>query len=132
MRHWNGDKKMIALRQTARRGQGVFAERAFQPGELIERAPVLVIPAKEWVHIEPTVLYHYTFCWGKDEEDAALAMGLGSFYNHCWTPNAQYLTRLEELAIDFVAVLPISAGDEITVNYNGEGDNSPVWFDVIK
>src|SRR5450432_3007553 len=110
---------MIALGQAGRKGRGVFAQRAFGPGELIETAPVLVIPAQEWAHIEPTILFHYTFCWGRNGEDAALAMGLGSFYNHSWRPNADYVTRLEDETIDFVALLPIAAGEEVTVNYNG-------------
>jgi SET domain-containing protein len=32
--------------------------------------------------------------------------------------------------IDFFCIQEINAGDEITVNYNGEaGDEKPVWFD---
>jgi SET domain-containing protein len=122
---------MIALGQTEHKGRGVFAQQAFLPGALIETAPVLVIPAHEWSHIEPTVLYHYVFCWGPNGEHAALAMGLGSFYNHSWQPNAEYVTRLEDGTIDFVALRPIAAGEEITVNYNGEGDDTPVWFEVV-
>ena len=122
---------MIALGRTAGKGRGVFAQKEFAAGETIERSPVLVVPDREWTMIEPTVLYGYTFSWGENLEHAALAMGLGSFYNHSWSANAEYLRRPEDEIIEFVALRAISAGEEITVNYNGQGDESPLWFTVL-
>lgn len=122
---------MIGLGETQLKGRGVFARREFSAGELIEAAPVLIIPDSQWASIEPTILYHYTFCWGDKSQHAALAMGLGSFYNHSYTPNAEYVKRLDDETIDFIALKAIRSGEEITVNYNGEGDLSPVWFEVL-
>jgi uncharacterized protein len=120
----------IVVKQVRGKGRGVFARRAIPEGEVIETCPVLVVPTVEvrsgtaW-----TRLGEYCFEWGRGT--VALALGFGSLYNHSYEPNARYediggRTKL------FVALRDIAAGEEITVNYNGEPkDRSPVWFDVI-
>jgi len=114
-----------------RRGRGVFACKAIATGELIERAPVIVIPASQCPNLEHTALYDYTFAWGEEDEDAAVALGYGSIYNHSYSPNARYVKRIEEMVIDFVALRDIQPGAEIVVNYNGEpGNREPLWFEV--
>lgn len=114
-----------------RRGRGVFARQAIATGELIERAQVIVIPAHQWPRLEHTTLYDYTFEWGWEGEETAIALGYGSIYNHSYSPNARYIKRLEDLVIDFVALRNIQPGEEIVVNYNGEPSNrEPLWFRV--
>lgn len=111
---------------SATHGAGVFATRPFDPGELIERCPVLVILDEDEESIAGTALDGYCFTW---EGGIALALGFGSLYNHSATPNARYWTMPEEGLIEVVAHRPIAAGDEISVNYNGDPDDaSPPWF----
>ena len=120
------------MRAVPRKGRGVFALRPFSRGERIESAPVIVIPAAEWPLVEKTVFYHYTYSWGERLEDAAVALGCGSLYNHSYTPNAEYVRRLAEQRIDFVALRDIAPGEEITINYNGAAeDQSPLWFEPL-
>ena len=120
----------IELRTSSVHGRGVFATRQIQRGESLERAPVLVIPAHQLPALDQTMLYDYYFGWN---DDAALAMGFGSFYNHAIQPNAGYEYRHEELVIEFTALRDIAAGEEITIHYNGDpGDASPVWFQERK
>jgi SET domain-containing protein len=121
----------IEIRNARGKGRGVFARRAIRKGEEIERVPVLVMPAKDVKHgPDYTTLGVYCFHWERGK--VAVALGYGSLYNHSYEPNARYedvggRTKL------FVAIRDIAAGEEITVNYNGEpGDRSPVWFDVIE
>ena len=121
----------LYVRWTEDRGRGVFAGVRFKAGELIERAPALVIPADEWRHLEKTVLYNYSFSWGDELEHAALPGGYGSFYNHSYEPNAVYYKRLDDLFIDYTALRPIEVDEEITINYNGDPeDRGPLWFPV--
>lgn len=123
---------MIHVGSSKGKGRGVFARRQLAEGELIEQAPVLVIPGAEWRHIEQTVLYNYCFSWGPDLEHAALALGFGSLYNHSYQPNAVYIKRMAEMVIDFIALRKIGLGEEITVNYNGSpGDQAPMWFGEV-
>jgi SET domain-containing protein len=121
----------IELGASPGRGRGVFARATIAAGETIETAPVIVLPNAHYVLIEDTVLYNYMFGWGPERIDGALALGWGSLYNHSYAPNARYVRHMDAGRLDFVALRDIAAGEEITVNYNGEPDNmTPVWFDL--
>jgi SET domain-containing protein len=126
------EDEMLDVRTVPVKGRGVFALRSFSPGERIESAPVIVVPAAEWPLIEKTVFFHYSYSWGPRLEHAAVALGCGSLYNHSYAPNAEYVRRLAEERIDFLALREIAAGEEITINYNGAaGDPSPLWFEPV-
>lgn len=121
----------VEVRQVRGKGRGVFARRAIAEGEIIERVPVIVLPAGR-VGDDPAEdrLASYCFEWGP--RTVALALGYGSLYNHSYTPNARYEDAGERTKL-FVALRDIAPGEEITVNYNGEPrDQSPVWFDVVE
>jgi SET domain-containing protein len=116
---------------TVKKGRGVFASAPIFKGELIETCPVIVIPADQWHHVEPTVLALYIFNFGPEGEHAAIALGYGSLYNHSFTPNAEYTKSWDERLIRFTALRDIAPGEEITVNYNGNpNDRSEIWFDL--
>jgi hypothetical protein len=102
-----------------------------QKGEVIERAPVLVLPVGEIdEEADWTGLWGYCFMWG--EGTVALALGYGSLYNHSYQPNARYDDVGRQTKV-FSALRDIAAGEEITVNYNGDPtDSSPVGFRVIE
>jgi hypothetical protein len=118
------------VKNTGKYGRGIFALRNIKKGELIEEAHVIVIPISEWKLIRKSILSNYVFHWG---EDKALALGYGSLYNHSYTPNARYITNLENQSIDFYARADMQEGEEITVNYHGAPtDQSPLWFEVIE
>jgi len=118
----------IEVKRIKGKGRGVFARRLIRKGEVIERVPVIVLPAEEVVG--GTTLANYAFKWGRSQ--AALALGYGSLYNHSYRPNARY-DDVGRQAKAFTALRDIAAGEEVTVNYNGEPeDRSPVWFDVIE
>ena len=62
----------------------------------------------------------------------ALALGFGSLYNHSYRPNARY-DDVGRQAKAFTALRDIAAGEEVTVNYNGEpGLRRRVWFEVVE
>ena len=122
---------VIGIKLCELKGRTVVAKQKIGPGELIERAPVIVFTPEEWILIDQTILNDYCFRWG--EKQGAVALGFGSLYNHSFNPNAKYRQNLRELAIDFVALKEIKVGEEITVNYNGAADDlTPVWFEVIE
>jgi uncharacterized protein len=112
-----------------RHGRGMFAGREFVKGELIERAPVVVIDEKKWPNAAKTILSDYAFDWGEKDEHAAIALGYISIYNHSYSPNAQLEQRLGDLMMEIVAIKDIEAGQEITINYNGDPENQDaLWF----
>jgi len=111
------------------RGRAMFACRKFSKGELIERAPVIPINEKQWPSAEKTILSDYAFDWGEHDEHAAIALGYVSIYNHSYTPNAQLEELLDELMMEVVAIRDIPAGEEITINYNGDPESQDrLWF----
>ncbi len=112
------------------KGRGVYTTEAFEEGDLIEICPVIVCPEEDLPVIHSTKLHDYYFLWGEDEKQCAIALGFGSLYNHAYQPNARYEVDFEEETISFYCLKPIAAGEEITVNYNGDWeDDNPVWFD---
>lgn len=122
---------LIEVRWTAHKGRGIFARTFIPAGTVIERAPVLVMPAAEVLATEDdTVLSHYLFEWGKGT--VALALGFGSLYNHSYSPNARYEDAGRQLKL-YIAVRDIEPGEEVTINYNGSAEaTDPVWFHVIE
>jgi SET domain-containing protein len=123
----------ITVKDTPGKGRGVFATSEIQSGELIESTEIIVVPSEQRSFLDTTVLYNYYFSWGAEANEAALALGFGSLYNHSYSPNAHYVKDLIRQKIDFVAIRNISAGEEITVNYNGDPASlKPLWFDTAK
>lgn len=118
--------ELIEVRQTRGKGRGVFARMPIAEGAVIERAPVIVCPTEE---IVDTVLGDYVFTWGRDS--VAITLGYGSIYNHSYRPNAKYEDRGRQTKV-FIACRDIEAGEEITINYNGDpADPAPVGFEVV-
>ena len=121
---------MLEVRNVPGKGRGVFTTTPIAEGEVFERSPVIVSPAAEWPDLEKTVLYNYCYAWGPSLEHSAIALGFGSLFNHSYTPNAVYVRRLEALVVEFVARRTIAAGDEISINYNGDPlSRERVWFE---
>jgi SET domain-containing protein len=121
----------IEVKRVRGKGQGVFARRAIQKGEIIERVPVLVMTAEEFDEgLANTPLKDYCFGWGVDK--VALALGYGSLYNHSYKPNARY-DDVGHRTKAFVAIRAITQGEEITINYHGKPTSrAKVWFDVVE
>lgn len=110
-------------------GRGVFCGEDIQAGSLIEICPVLILTPEHLAIIEKTSLYDYYFQWGANGKEGAICLGLGSIYNHSFSSNAAYTNDFESNTITIHAVQEIKAGNEITINYNGDvADQTKVWF----
>lgn len=119
---------MLYVRTVEGKGRGVFTQRLVHQGELLEQSPVIVLPAKAWESIERTILFNYCYGWG---DDMALALGMGSLFNHSYQPNALYTRKFDEQIIEYTALRDIQPDEEITINYNGDPyDMDPLWFAV--
>jgi SET domain-containing protein len=114
----------------ASKGRGVFTSEPLSVDDLIEICPVIICSEDDLPLIHQTRLHDYYFLWGEAEDKCAIALGYGSLYNHDYKPNARYEVDFEAETISFYCLKPINAGEEITVNYNGDWeDENPVWFD---
>lgn len=101
-------------------GRGIFTYEAIPKGSLIEICPVIVLRAEQIPALENTLLYHYYFTWGAQQDAAAILLGFGSLYNHAVLCNAEHIMDYEQQTMDVYALRDIAAGEEITFNYNGE------------
>ncbi|MDK2975169.1 MAG: uncharacterized protein PWP08_1540 [Methanofollis sp.] len=113
-------------------GRGVFAARAYAPGERIEVCPVIVCgEAEASALLDRTELHNYYFAWGEGDGGCAIALGFGSLYNHSYRPNADHVRNFQDGTIAITACRPIDTGEEITINYMGAIDcREPVWFET--
>lgn len=115
------------------KGRGILAGRHFGPGEVVDAAPVILVPAREWPVLQQTVLSDYCFEWDETTGSVAVALGRCSLFNHSYSPNVAAEKQMRRRFITFVALRDISLGEELTLNYNAEPDNrEPVGFAVTE
>ncbi len=110
-------------------GRGVFSSSPISAESIIEIAPVLLLPLEQRPLFDQTLIHDYYFIWGEKDEALALLLGNGSLYNHSFEPNAEYRPDFSGQTMSFYALTEIEAGEEITVNYNGDPDGKGrFWF----
>lgn len=122
---------MCSVARIPNKGRGVVAIEPISEGTVVECSPVIVLPAEQAGAIEQTLLDEYVFVWGEARDKLAVALGLGSLFNHSYEPNLVYTRELAHEYLVFTALADIEVGEELTINYNGKPDSrEPVWFDV--
>ncbi|MBI3720741.1 MAG: SET domain-containing protein-lysine N-methyltransferase [Sphingobacteriales bacterium] len=121
----------LYIDKTTQKGRGVFTNEAIPADTLLEIAPVIVMSLDERKLIDQTLLHDYIFLWGEKEDRCAMALGWIPVFNHSYQSNCEYLMDFEEEAMFIKTIRAIEAGEELTINYNGDwNNNTPVWFDA--
>jgi uncharacterized protein len=119
----------IIIKESVLHGKGVFANKKFKAGAVIETAPVILLQKAERDFLQTTSLFSYYFLVADENTSVALGLGYSSLYNHAYKANAVYSISLKEKTIQIKACKNINPGDEITLNYNGTPDDeNPVYF----
>jgi len=116
----------LEIRSDPIKGRGIFACEPIPAGTLMEAAPVIIVPAEQCPLLDRTILHDYYFHWDGDpdgEGRGAVALGLVALCNHSRRPNARVRRNLAQDTLDLVALSPIAASDEVTIDYN-----CPLWF----
>lgn len=102
-------------------GRGVYATRPIAAGTTVEISPILLFPGEEYEkHGQHTQLDSYTFVWSKrsgGQSDMALALGMGSLFNHHPNPNVSWRRDQESLTIAFTTARSIRSGEELCISY---------------
>ncbi len=120
------------VKKISGKGRGVYADKPYKKGALIETCELIIIPKKEMPFLKKTTLDDYYYEW--DGGRAAVPLGCGALYNHSFQPSADFFYDKKNTQIRFLAIRPIKKGEEITVNYNGDPKDqstSLVWFPVV-
>lgn len=98
------------------KGRGLFATSVIERGSIIDDSHVLIFQAEEWEKYgKHTVLQHYTFRWRDGQY--ALALGLGSLFNHTKDPNVGWMRHYDDNFIRFTALRDIEEGEELLICY---------------
>lgn len=112
-------------------GWGVFAIKDIPIDTIVERAPLIIYPAKisdmtfwmlqaEGFKSEDFILDRYMLRW--KSESAAIPLGWSGLYNHSDQNNATFQNCGDVALIEIRTIKPIIAGEQCLVNY---GDQ---WF----
>lgn len=122
----------LFIDQVPGKGRGVFTRKAIKPGTTIEISPVIIMTNEDRKLLDQTLLHDYIFEWQPAEElMCCMALGWIPVYNHSYQANCEYFMDYENQTIIIESVRQINAGEELTINYNGDWDTEkPVWFDV--
>lgn len=121
----------IYIDETEEKGRGVFCRENLEPDTLIEISPVIPLSKADRIKIHETALHDYYFSWGEDQLSGAIALGYISVYNHSEQPNCIYEADFDNNTIKLITQKNIKAGEELTINYNLDGNNeNKLWFEV--
>ena len=124
-------KPYLFVNDTTGKGRGVFTRERIPANTVVELAPVIVMEKKDREHLDKTLLHDYIFEWGKEKDKCAMALGLIPIYNHSYKSNCEYFMDFEDNSIMVKTVRVIENGEELTINYNGDwNDSKKIWFDV--
>jgi SET domain-containing protein len=117
----------LEIRNDPLKGRGIFARAPISPGTVIENAPVIVVSSEHCTALDRTILHDYYFNWDGDaggDGTGAVALGLVSLCNHSRRPCARVRRNVSQNTLDLIALAPIAAGDEVTIDYN-----CALWFE---
>lgn len=131
-------KKNLYLKDTVKKGRGVFCTTAIKKGEYLEVTPAIVFNEQAGNHIDKTVLENYVFMVGdisqklrdkykikKGTDATCVVMGIASFCNDATKPNAEILWQEDDTTLYYIlhATHDIPKDTEICTTY-GER-----WFE---
>ncbi|ETI23208.1 hypothetical protein G647_05005 [Cladophialophora carrionii CBS 160.54] len=119
----------LVLVMNTPKGRGVFATKHIPRGTVVEVSPVLVFSEDEVEnHTQHTVLQHYTYYWPSASGRTmtqALALGLGSMFNHSTRDqNVGWIRNTETEVIVYTTLRDIKAGEELCISYG----SARLWF----
>jgi hypothetical protein len=92
-------------------GRGVFSNRKFEVGDVIELAPYIEDVTTNY----KGVVRDYIFRKSTDPDMSVVAFGYGSMYNHSDIPNASW--SVIEKYVKITCVKPIKKDEEIFLSY---------------
>ena len=117
--------------ETNEKGRGVFTKNPIPANTIVEISPVIVMSSEERKLLDQTLLHDYIFEWGPDNTQCCMALGYISIYNHAYQSNCDYEMDFDSAMIKIKSIRNIEGGEELSINYNGDWNNSKkIWFDA--
>ena len=101
--------ELIEIKFSKIQGKGVFAKQNIIKGTKLCCDVILIDNS--------TVLKEYQYPWHKNI--SSICIGFGSYFNHSHNPNVKiYRVDKNKLTKTFITLKPISAGEELLIEYN--------------
>ncbi|KAG1822950.1 uncharacterized protein BJ212DRAFT_1263860 [Suillus subaureus] len=123
--NWVLNREGCCIKIAEGKGRGVYASRVIPPQTVIEVSPVLLFTRTEYEDYgRHTILDHYTFKWRDGR--MALALGLGSLFNHSSHPNLSYMIDPVHECIRYTSARTINPEEELCIFYGHQ-----LWFDPV-
>ena len=124
-------RKYLNIKSTINKKRGVFTHTPIAAGTVIEESPMIVMRAEDRKLLDKTLLHDYIFEWVVGKDKCCMALGLVPMYNHSYQSNCEYFMDFEDESIQVKTIREIAAGEELTINYNGDwNDQKKIWFEV--
>ncbi len=124
-------KQYLYLNKASSKGRGIFTKEKIAANTIIEDSPVIVMPAEDREQLDKTLLHDYIFEWGSNKDKCCMALGFVSVYNHSYESNCEYFMDFEKEMIVIKTIRQVEKGEELTINYNGDwNDSKQVWFEA--
>ncbi|KAH7910812.1 hypothetical protein BJ138DRAFT_1152037 [Hygrophoropsis aurantiaca] len=122
---WHLNPSRCYIKTEEGKGRGVYASQTIPAHTIIELSPVLLFTKPEYEsHGRYTLLDHYAFVWRDGR--MALALGLGSLFNHSSSPNVSYTIEPTRDCIKYTTARVIARDEELCIFY---GHN--LWFQPV-
>lgn len=113
----------LYLNDIAGKGRGVFCHENIPSRTLIHISPVLIMKDADADLSQQTILREYTYNWGAEH---AVALGLGSMFNHSSKNNVGFIKRKEKNIIEYYTLEDVKAETELCIHYGPH-----LWFDDV-
>lgn len=110
----------VVIKDTAKKGKGVFAKEAIPADCKVFTSSMLPIPEEELDNYEGSFLRDYFFKWG---ETYAIGLGYATYMNHSNKPNIRIIRHIDDNFMEGFSMEPISRGSELLHHYA-----DPIWF----
>ena len=106
------------------RGRGVFTREFIPSRALIHISPVLILKGNDKDLSQQGILTNYTYNWF-DSQQQALALGLGSMFNHSQKHNVGFIKDKNNTVIRYYTLQNVDAHEELFINYGPH-----LWFNI--
>lgn len=118
----------VYVKKSTIHGWGVFAKEDIKQGDIVEECLTLTLPIIRGQSSPLMIDYRFNWPQGSDWKEQVLALGYGSLYNHSETPNAYWVSNIENKSFLFISNRDIKQDEEILVwygdvNYWNDGRN---------
>jgi SET domain-containing protein len=116
----------LEVRRVPGMGRGVFAQRHFKKGSIVELCPVVPLPIEHYKLVSKSVLGDYVFTWPGPRQrtkryyawtGSCVVLGYGSLYNHSPKPNLTWTARIQAREMVFWARRDIEPDEHLTHDY---------------